>query len=55
MKLIEGKPKAAVKQNRVRDNHNEVLWITCHSVGDQKQILGGIGQDQVQKLPCFYA
>jgi hypothetical protein len=24
--------------------------ITLHSVGDQKQIFGGIGQDHVQKL-----
>ena len=27
--------------------------VTRHSVGDQKQIFGGIGQDHVQKLPIF--
>ena len=27
--------------------------VTRHSVGDQKQIFGGIGQDHVQKLPIL--
>jgi hypothetical protein len=29
--------------------------LTCHPVGDQKQIFGGIGQDHVQKLGAWIA
>jgi len=35
------------------DFRSKALVIARHSVGDQKQIFGGIGQDHVQKLPIL--